>query len=141
MSSIATAGAAFFAGGGASASQATPEKIRAAISNLKGAVEGIELGTEERQADRRPPCLNNFINGEWVKSTSASYLPVRDPSTGLISCQVWRSNAEDADAAVKAAHEGHKIWSKIPALQRAELLERVAAMLRSKAEELALCER
>jgi len=143
MANIATAGATFFSGGGSGSSEVSPAEIAASISALKGAVPGVELGAEENGNNgiNAPPVIMNYCDGEWVKSSSGKYLPVRDPSTGLVSCQVFRSNAADVDAAVDAADRAKTGWANTPANQRAELLERVANMLRERIDDLAQCER
>lgn len=128
---IATAGAAFFSGSGTAEATVTADDIRTAISHLKGA------NTDEAN---RLPQLNNFVNGKWVQSSSGNTLSVVDPATGQISCYVGRSNAEDVDVAVRAAHAARVEWANTSTQKRAELLEKVATTLRARAEQLALCE-
>jgi hypothetical protein len=142
MANIANAGANFFSGGGSGSSEVTPAEIASSISALGGAVPGVELGAEENGNNgiNAPPVIMNYCDGEWVKSSSGKYLPVRDPSTGLVSCQVFRSNAADVDAAVDAADRAKTGWANTSTTKRAELLERVAVMLRERAEDLAKCE-
>ena len=60
--------------------------------------------TENRsQSGNRSVELKNFINGEWVESTSGRYQEVPNPATGEVMAQVPISNAEDFDKAVVAA--------------------------------------
>ena len=46
----------------------------------------------------------NFIANERVPSASGRTLPVLDPSDGQTFDELQRSNADDIDAAVRAAH-------------------------------------
>src|SRR6266481_4993611 len=45
----------------------------------------------------------NYVNGQWVKSSSGEMFPVYDPSTEEVIAQVASANAADIDKAVKAA--------------------------------------
>src|SRR5260370_17961839 len=45
----------------------------------------------------------NYINGQWVKSSSGEMFPVYDPSTEEVIAHVASGTAEDVDSAVKAA--------------------------------------
>ena len=45
----------------------------------------------------------NYINGQWVKSSSGEMFPVYDPSTEEVIARVASGAAADVDSAVKAA--------------------------------------
>ncbi len=47
----------------------------------------------------------NYINGQWVKSSSGEMFPVYDPSTEEVIAHVASGKAADVDSAVKAALE------------------------------------
>ena len=49
--------------------------------------------------------LSNYINGQWVKSTTKKYEEVPNPATGEILAQVPISTQEDLELAVAAAKE------------------------------------
>src|SRR5260370_25394051 len=46
---------------------------------------------------------DNYVNGQWVKSSSGEMFPVYDPSTEEVIAHVASSAAADVDSAVKAA--------------------------------------
>ncbi|HAT84645.1 MAG TPA: aldehyde dehydrogenase, partial [Rhizobiales bacterium] len=54
----------------------------------------------------------NFINGEFVEPKSGQYFANPTPITGEILCEVARSNADDIEAALDAAHAAFPAWGK-----------------------------
>jgi acyl-CoA reductase-like NAD-dependent aldehyde dehydrogenase len=62
-----------------------------------------------------------------------------DPSTGRVITRVAHAGAEDVDRAVRAARSAleNGPWSKLPAAERARLLNRLADLIQDHAEELA----
>ena len=46
--------------------------------------------------------------------------------------------ADDIDAAVKAAKRAYKEWKRVPPLERAKMLKKIAEVLRNNAGELAM---
>ncbi|WP_102026620.1 aldehyde dehydrogenase family protein [Salirhabdus sp. Marseille-P4669] len=80
--------------------------------------------------------LKNFINGEWVDSTSGNAAPVINPANQLVLTNVPLSLAEDVGRAVQAAKAAQKQWALIPAPQRAEVLYRVGYLMKERKEEL-----
>ena len=85
-----------------------------------------------------PRTYKNFINGEWVESTSGRAIENRNPAnTSELVGMFPASTAEDVDAAVEAAREAFESWRLVPAPKRAEILYRAAEMLVSRKEDLA----
>ena len=66
--------------------------------------------------------LSNFINGQWVKSTTDKYEQVPNPATGEVLAEVPVSTEEDLNQAVAAAKEAFKTWRKVPVPQRSRIL-------------------
>jgi len=81
--------------------------------------------------------LNNYINGQWVKSESASALEVTNPATNKVIATVPVSNASDVDKAVWAAKEAFSKWSKTPVPKRARILFKYHSLLMEHQSELA----
>ncbi len=52
----------------------------------------------------------NYINGQWVKSSSDEMFPVYDPSTEEVIAHVASGKAADVDSAVKAAVETKQVF-------------------------------
>ena len=85
-----------------------------------------------------PRVYKNFINGEWVESTSREAFENLNPANrddliGLFQ----HSNAEDVNRAVEAAREAYKPWRLVPAPKRGEILFRAARLLVDRKEEFA----
>lgn len=81
--------------------------------------------------------LSNYINGEWVPSSSHRVEPVPNPATGQILAQVPLSSREDLDRAVAAAKQAFTLWRKVPVPRRARILFRYQQLLVEQWEELA----
>src|SRR5664279_3554012 len=46
----------------------------------------------------------NFIGGKWVAPVKGGYFDNISPTTGQVICQIARSQAEDVELAIDAAH-------------------------------------
>jgi len=83
----------------------------------------------------------NFIGNSNVLSSSGKTLPVLDPSDGQPFDQLQRSNAEDIDAAVRAARDCFDTtWHKVSAAERGRLMMKLAGKIAEHVDELALLE-
>lgn len=80
--------------------------------------------------------LKNFIDGEWVNSTSNQYASVTNPATLESLVQVPLSSAGEVDQAVQVAKQAQKSWALVPAPQRAEVLYRVGLLMKERKEDL-----
>ena len=65
----------------------------------------------------------NFIAGQW-RDAPAARLAVTDPATGALIAEVPDSGAQEARAALDAAHAAFPAWRKLPAKQRAAIVKR-----------------
>lgn len=79
----------------------------------------------------------NFINGEWVDSSSGKTTPLyhvarKDQLLGHFP----DSTEQDVNAAVEAAHEAFKAWSKLPAPDRSAILMKFADLLERDIDQL-----
>jgi aldehyde dehydrogenase (NAD+) len=68
-----------------------------------------------------------YINGQWVEPIGKGSSEVINPANGEISAKVPYGNAEDVDAAVKAARNAFDSWSRTSAAERAGFLRKLAA--------------
>lgn len=82
----------------------------------------------------------NFINGEYVPSTSGAWLDNYAPATGEVYSQIADSNADDVEHAYTAAKEAFPSWSNTPIDRRSQILLKIAELIDSKSVELALAE-
>lgn len=81
--------------------------------------------------------LANFINGQWVKSTTDKYEEVPNPATGEIIAEVPISTQEDLENAVKAAKKAFAKWKKTAVPQRSRILFKYQQLLTENWDELA----
>jgi aminomuconate-semialdehyde/2-hydroxymuconate-6-semialdehyde dehydrogenase len=84
--------------------------------------------------------LANFIGGRFVEPASGDYLDNVDPATGQVYSVVPDSDARDVDRAVEAASQAFGQWSRTPDEQRSRILLKIADLIESNLEKLALAE-
>jgi aldehyde dehydrogenase (NAD+) len=78
-----------------------------------------------------------FIGGRWVAPAGREMIDVHNAGTGEVMGRVPAGGAKDVDAAVAAARGALDKWSATSPSVRAELLEKISAGLKARAEELA----
>jgi aldehyde dehydrogenase (NAD+) len=94
----------------------------------------------------RPPFLANpakmhFIDGQWQPSRSGESIDTFNPSTGRLLATLARGRQEDVDIAVAAARRAFEgPWSRFTPHQRYAQMLRVADVLETHFEELAVLE-
>ena len=81
---------------------------------------------------------SHYINGQWVKAQSPETLPVYDSSTEEVMATVPAGTAKEAEAAVLAARAAFDGWSALPVDTRAAYLDKVAAGVKARSDEMAL---
>ncbi len=82
----------------------------------------------------------NFIGGKWVEPRSGQYFDNITPVTGKVFTQIPRSNADDIEAALDAAHAAKDKWGKTSATERANILNQIADRMAANLELLAYAE-
>ncbi|XP_059910362.1 aldehyde dehydrogenase 1A1-like [Gadus macrocephalus] len=73
-----------------------------------------------------------FINNEWHESVSGRKIPVRNPATGELLCEVEEADAEDIDKAVMSARAAFELgspWRSMDASDRGRLLNKLADLV------------
>jgi aldehyde dehydrogenase len=83
------------------------------------------LKTLDRKLPLRPR-YENFIGGKWVAPVKGGYIENISPTTGQVVCQVARSQAEDVQLAIEAAHAAADKWGRTAVAERAAALNRIA---------------
>jgi alpha-ketoglutaric semialdehyde dehydrogenase len=82
--------------------------------------------------------VRNFINGQWLDSSTGALLEHHDPADlSRITCQFQRSSREDAIRAIDAAEAAFEAWANTPAPKRAEILTRALAVIDRRKDEIA----
>ncbi|HAI94893.1 MAG TPA: aldehyde dehydrogenase [Xanthomonadaceae bacterium] len=82
----------------------------------------------------------NYIGGQWVEPKSGQYLDNVTPVTGKSFTSVPRSNAEDIEAALDAAHAAKEAWGRKSPTERSNVLLRIADRIEENLERLAYAE-
>ena len=86
------------------------------------------LKTIERKIPLRAR-YENFIGGEWIAPVKGGYFENISPTTGQVICQIARSQAEDVERAIDAAHAAAGAWGRTAVAERARVLNRIADRL------------
>ena len=83
-----------------------------------------------------------IINGERVSASDKGTFEVFDPSSGERLATVAKATKSDVDRAVSAAQAAmdSRAWGGIVPAERGRIMNRIAATLRERAEELATLE-
>src|ERR1700733_8196100 len=83
------------------------------------------LKTIERKIPLRAR-YENFIGGEWIAPVQGGYFENISPTTGQVICRIARSQAEDVELAIEAAHAAADGWGRTPVADRARVLNALA---------------
>src|SRR5438132_8090820 len=78
-----------------------------------------------------------LIGGRWVAPSGSEMIDVHNAGTGEVMGRVPAGSAKDVDAAVAAARGALDKWSATSPGVRSELLEKISAGLKARADELA----
>ncbi|MDR1808786.1 MAG: aldehyde dehydrogenase [Prevotella sp.] len=80
--------------------------------------------------------LKMFINGKFIENPTGRWIEVLNPATEEIIAQQPDGDADTAIRAINAAEAAQAAWEKIPAVERASYLLKIAAGIRSREKEL-----
>lgn len=86
---------------------------------------------------RSVPRAAMFIGGEKITTGSAGSFTHINPATGEEQAQVPMGGRQEVDAAVAAAKTAAREWAATPPVQRRDLLNRLADLIRDNAAEFA----
>ena len=89
-------------------------------------------------AVRLPEHRDAYYGGAWHAPLQGRYAETINPGTGAVLATVADCSDADVEAAISAAAVGFETWRRVPPLERARLLRRVAGVLRDHAVELAM---
>ncbi|PLR80017.1 methylmalonate-semialdehyde dehydrogenase (CoA acylating) [Bacillus canaveralius] len=81
--------------------------------------------------------MKNYINGEWVESSTTRYEEVYNPATKEVIAFVPISTKEEVDHAIEVAANAFQAWQKIAVPRRARILFNYQQLLTKHKEELA----
>ena len=86
------------------------------------------------------PRYGNYIGGKWVEPASGQYFENVTPVTGKVFCEIPRSNAQDIERALDAAHAARSAWGHTSPTHRANIMIQIAQRMEDNLEMLALAE-
>jgi aldehyde dehydrogenase len=86
------------------------------------------------------PRYGNYIGGRWVEPVSGQYFENVTPVTGKVFCEIPRSNAQDIERALDAAHAARAAWGHTSPTHRANIMIQIAQRMEDNLEMLALAE-
>lgn len=84
--------------------------------------------------------LKNYIGGTLQAPINGKYIDNINPATGEIYSQIPNSDISDVDEAVGAAKGAFPLWGTTPPEQRFSILNKIADLIDSHLDELALAE-
>ncbi|WP_157267940.1 NAD-dependent succinate-semialdehyde dehydrogenase [Azohydromonas aeria] len=89
-------------------------------------IDGVTNGDAQALTLQRGDLLlgRQWIGGEWCEARDGQRLDVQNPATDAVFASVPDSGADEARAAVDAAHAAFPAWRAVPAKQRAQILKR-----------------
>jgi acyl-CoA reductase-like NAD-dependent aldehyde dehydrogenase len=78
-----------------------------------------------------------YIDGEWSPGANGATFEATSPASGAVIGRLSEGGREDARRAVEAAANAAPTWGRTSAFERAALLERIAANIEARRDELA----
>jgi aldehyde dehydrogenase len=82
----------------------------------------------------------NYIGGQWQEPRSGEYFDNITPVNGRVLTQIPRSNKDDIEAALDAAHAAKDAWGHSSVTERANILNRIADRIEQNLQLLAHAE-
>lgn len=73
---------------------------------------------------------------EWNKTETGGELNISSPTTGAHIADVYQASSEDYEAIIEKAKEAFKMWRKVPAPKRGEVVRLIGLKLREYKEPL-----
>lgn len=78
-----------------------------------------------------------YVDGQWRAASDGNAREVLDPSNQEVVGFIPSATAADLDAALASAQRGFALWRKTSPWERAAVLQRTAALVRSRTEDIA----
>lgn len=82
----------------------------------------------------------NYIGGEWREPVAGKYFENASPVNGKVICEVARSDKDDIEKALDAAHAAKDAWGKTAPAERARILNEIADRMEENLDLLASAE-
>ena len=78
-----------------------------------------------------------FIDGKWQESSNKETYDVINPATEEIIGKASKASTADVEKALKSAEKGFEVWKKFTPWDRAQIIRKIADLIRKKNNELA----
>jgi len=78
-----------------------------------------------------------YINGIWTEATTGNSFDVINPADGTVISQVYNGGQDAAHAAIDAAADAFRSWSRTTAYERSAILYRAYQLMLERKEDLA----
>ncbi|WP_438311878.1 aldehyde dehydrogenase family protein [Sporosarcina sp. FA9] len=93
---------------------------------------------EIEQENMKREFYHMIINGEKVKGSTGETIKSYNPATGELVAEIAKATKDDAEKAVEAARAAFDTgkWKKFPVGRRSNVLNKIAAIMRSRFNEL-----
>ncbi len=88
-----------------------------------------KLGIEEKN-------FGASTGTKWTETTSEGELKIYSPTNGKYIASVYQASQEDYDNIIKTSQEAFKVWRKVPAPKRGEIVRQIGLKLREYKREL-----
>ena len=102
-------------------------------------ISAVHPGKLSDQVSFRPR-YGNYIGGKWVEPASGQFFDNVTPVTGKVFCEIPRSNSQDIELALDAAHAARVSWGQTSPTHRANILNQIAQRMEDNLDLLALAE-
>ncbi|MFD1333064.1 aldehyde dehydrogenase [Methylopila musalis] len=83
---------------------------------------------------------DNFIGGKFVAPVGGRYFENSSPINGQKICEIARSQKEDIELALDAAHKAKDAWGRTSPAERARILNKIADVMEDNLDLIALAE-
>ncbi len=80
--------------------------------------------------------LKMFIDGKFIDNSSGKWIDVINPSTEEVIAKMPDGTVEDVKKAINSADVAQVTWEKLPAVERASYLIKIAAGIRKREKEI-----
>jgi len=81
--------------------------------------------------------LPQLINGEFQQSQTDTWIPVTNPATQAVLCEVPAATAEEMESAIQSARQAFLEWRETPVSERARVMLRYQHLLKEHHDEIA----
>ncbi|MEP1896076.1 MAG: CoA-acylating methylmalonate-semialdehyde dehydrogenase [Alloalcanivorax venustensis] len=81
--------------------------------------------------------LPQLINGEFQQSQTDTWIPVTNPATQEVLCEVPAATAEEMESAIRSARQAFLEWRETPVSERARVMLRYQHLLKEHHDEIA----